>query len=71
MVVGVHRLVAPEGQPFGPGDQIADHLIHVHVRLGATAGLPDLQGELIVVLASGNGGRGFDDPVTARLIQHP
>ncbi|MNZ69082.1 hypothetical protein D3C78_873730 [compost metagenome] len=52
MVVGVHwRLAATAlaGQFVGPP---GDHFVDVHVALGAAAGLPDHQRELVVMLAA-------------------
>ena len=51
VVIGVEGAVGAEALPRHLGSEVADHLIDVHVRLRATAGLPDAQRELIVVLA--------------------
>ena len=51
VVIGMERSVGAEALPRHLGGEVADHLIDVHVRLRATAGLPDAQRELIVVLA--------------------
>ena len=51
VVVGMEGTVRAEALPGLLGGEVADHLIHVHVRLGSAAGLPDAQGELIIVLA--------------------
>ena len=51
MVVGVHGLV---GGQAGAGDfvgAVGQHLVHVHVRLCARAGLPHHQRELAMELA--------------------
>ena len=50
MVIGVDRPVAAKRLTGSLSCQVADHLIDVHVRLGAAAGLPDAQGELIIML---------------------
>ena len=55
--------MAAKGFPAVPGHQIADHLIDVHVGLGATARLPDLQGKLIIVMASSYRFGGPLDPI--------
>ena len=42
------------GPHFAAGDfdgAVGDHFVHVHVGLGAAAGLPDAQGELVVEFA--------------------
>jgi hypothetical protein len=77
MVVGVDGRfpAAHAGQHFigAPGD----HLVGVHVRLGARSGLPDDQRELVVEVASSHFGRGLLDrlgevgvePADARI--HP
>ena len=52
VIVGVHRRFAAAtfaGQLVGaPGD----HLVDIHIALGAAAGLPDHQGELLVQLTA-------------------
>src|SRR5690606_30559254 len=51
VVVGVHRALATAlagGDLVGP---TGDHLVDVHVALGAAAGLPDHQGKLVIMLA--------------------
>ncbi|KWV85274.1 hypothetical protein PFLmoz3_05218 [Pseudomonas fluorescens] len=51
VIVGVHRALAAAvvaGQFVGAA---SDHFVGVHVALGATAGLPDHQRELVVMLA--------------------
>lgn len=69
MVIGMHRTVAAEGFLALQGDQIADHLVDVHVGLGATARLPNLQGELTVVVSGGDGIGGAADLLGKRWIQ--
>ena len=51
MVVGMHWrfTTARSGQSL-IGDA-SDHLVHVHVRLRTTAGLPNGQRELLVIMA--------------------
>jgi len=56
VVVGVH------GHAVLPGDA-RDHLIGVHVRTGARAGLEHVDGELLVVQAVGDLACGRDDGV--------
>ena len=63
MVIRVDRMLAAAraGERF-IGDA-GNHFIDVHVGLGAAAGLPDDEGELIVMLASRHGGGGGFDGV--------
>ena len=42
---------------------IGDHLVDVHVRLGAAAGLPNAEREVVVQFALGDLGGGFDDEI--------
>jgi hypothetical protein len=63
VVVGVDgglRAELAAGQLDGP---VRDHLVHVHVRLGAAAGLPDEQRELVVELTGDHLVGGPDDEV--------
>ena len=50
---------------------ISDHLIEVHVALGARAGLPDNQRKVIVELAVDHLARGADDGPGAALVNQP
>ena len=43
--------------------EICDHLVGVHIRGGARAGLEDVDRELVVVLALGDRGPGRGDPL--------
>ena len=57
VVVGVDRLLGPHdttGQLDGP---VRDHLVGVHVGLGAAPGLPDAQREVVIELTFGYLGR--------------
>ena len=49
--------------------EAGDHLVGVHVRLRAAAGLPDDERELVVVLAVHHGLRGGDDRVGLFVAQ--
>ena len=71
VIVWVYRLMAAQWLPLAPRYQVADHLIDVHVRLGAATGLPNPQGELIVVTPLGNVSRHLHDQVASVVIQHP
>ena len=48
MIVGVHAAVRAECIPHPLGRPVGDHLVGVHVALGAAAGLPDHQREMLV-----------------------
>ena len=50
---------------------IGDHLVEVHVGLGAGAGLPDHQRKMIVELAVDHLARGADDGAGAALVEQP
>src|ERR1700685_355070 len=50
---------------------VGDHLVEVHVGLGAGAGLPDHKRKMIVELAVDHLARGADDGAGAALIEEP
>ncbi len=52
LVVGVHQARFPAGAAEQFAGPVGQHLVEVHVGLGAGAGLPDHQGELGVVQAA-------------------
>ena len=54
MVVGMDGLLAAQLAAEGFDRPVGDHLVDVHVGLGAGAGLPDPQGELAIELALGH-----------------
>ena len=69
VVVGVDRLLRSHlaaGQLDGP---VGDDLVGVHVGLGAAAGLPDVEGELVVPRPLGHLGRGLLDQVGQRRLE--
>ena len=70
MIIRMNRLMATKGCSFATGNQVADHLIHIHVRLGATPRLPDLEGELVVMLTCVNCLGSGDDFVGELLAEH-
>ena len=70
VIVWVYRLMAAQWFPLAPRHQVADHLIDIHVRLGAASGLPNPQGELIVVTTLGNVSSHLHDQVSSVVIQH-
>ncbi len=60
------RQMAGPGALVGP---VGDHLVDVHVRLGAAAGLPDREGELAVVFALEGLVGGADDGLALLLAE--
>ncbi len=49
---------------MGPvAGEVGEHLVGVHVRGGAGAGLEDVDRELVVVFAGGDGVAGGGDPL--------
>ena len=54
VVVGVHRLLRPEHAAQELDGAVGDHLVGVHVGLGAAARLPDPQWKMLVELACDN-----------------
>ncbi len=64
MIVGVHRLAE------GSRGECGDHLVCIHVRAGARAGLEHIERELGIVLARGDFCRGtVDGPRSLRIQQ--
>ena len=51
--------------------EVGDHLVRVHVRGGAGAGLEDVDRELSVVLAATDGVAGGGDPLGVALVEEP
>ena len=51
VVVGVHRVLRAQRAAQNLDRPVGDHLVGVHVGLGARAGLPHHQGEVVVQLA--------------------
>ena len=64
--IGSLEPIDPAGQLDGP---VGDHLVGVHVGLGAAPGLPDPQRELGVERALGDLVRGLDDEVGAPVVE--
>ncbi len=63
MVIGVHRLLGAELAVSHLDSAVRQHLIHVHVGLGAGAGLPDEKREVLVQLAGNHLIGGLRDQV--------
>ena len=66
VVVGVNGLFGSEGAAGQFDGPVGDDLVDVHVRLGAAAGLPDAEGEVVVELALRHFRGGLGDPT--RLV---
>jgi hypothetical protein len=71
VVVGVHRGARAEGRPGELVGAVGDHLVGVHVRLGAAAGLPDHQGEVVVEVAGDDLVGGAGDERGAGRVEEP
>ena len=69
MIVGMDRRFRTElaAEPFVGA--VGDHLVHVHVGLGAGSGLPDDQRKLLVEFAVDDFLRGLDDRFSAPRIE--
>ena len=61
VIVGMHRLLRAHDAAQHLDRPVGDHLVGVHVRLRARAGLPDDQREMVVELAVDHLLRGLDD----------
>ena len=57
VVVGVNGFFGAERSAEDLAGPVRDHLVEVHVGLGARPGLPDHEGEMIVQLAVNDLGR--------------
>ena len=68
VVVGMHRCLGAELAAQQFIGAIGDHLVEVHVGLGARTGLPDHQRKMIVELAVDHLTRGADDGAGAALV---
>ena len=71
MVVGMNRLFGAELAAKQLVGAVGDHLIEVHVGLGAGAGLPDHQRKMIVERAIDHFARGAGDGAGAALVEQP
>jgi hypothetical protein len=70
VVVGMDRLLEPIAAEHLDG-AVGDHLVGVHVGLGARAGLPDDEREMIVELAVDHLLRGLDDGLADLRVEPP
>ena len=69
VIVGMNRLLGAELAAQQFVGAVGDHLVEVHVGLGAGAGLPDHQRKMIVELAVDHLARGADDGAGAALVE--
>ncbi len=71
VVVGMDRrlVAATSAEPFV--GEVGDHLVHIHVGLGARAGLPDLEREFVVAPARRDFRRRGGDRLRERRRQQP
>ena len=69
VIVRMHRRLAAELSAKQLDRAVRDHLVQVHVRLGARAGLPDDQREVIVELAVDHLARGAGDRAGPAAIE--
>ena len=65
----MHRRVAAERRAGKLAAAVGDHLVHVHVELGATARHPDMQGKHVVMLAGENFVAGLNDQFVALVVE--
>ena len=68
VVVGVNRFFAPHHAAGNFDSPVADHLVDVHVGLGARAGLPNDQREMVVQLSRDNFVSDLSDQIASFLI---
>jgi hypothetical protein len=69
VIVGMDRLLGALHPAHHLDGAVADHFIGVHVGLGARAGLPHHQREMVVQLAVDHFLGGLDDGLADRLVQ--
>ncbi len=68
VIVGMNRLLGAEFAAEHLVGAVGDHLIEIHIGLGAGAGLPDDKGKMIVELAVDHLARGASDGAGAALV---
>ena len=69
VIVGMNRLLGAEFAAEHLVGAVGDHLVEVHVGLGAGAGLPDHQRKMIVELALDHLARGAGDGAGAARVE--
>src|SRR5215471_9835687 len=69
MVVGMNRCLTPERLASDLTAAVGDHLVYVHVELGAAAGHPHMQGEHVMMLASEDFVTGLSDEFVLLIAQ--
>ena len=68
VIVGVNRCLAAERRACELAAPVGDHLVDVHVELGAAAGHPDMQRKVVVMLAAEYLLAGLDNQVAAFVV---
>ena len=71
VIVGMDRALRAELAAIELDGAVGDHLVGVHIRLGAAAGLPDVEREVVVELARDHFLRRPGDELDLVLGQHP
>ena len=69
MIVRMHWRLASKRRPGNLRTAVGDHLVYVHVELGATARHPDVQWELVLVLPRQDLITDADDQVLLRVAK--
>ena len=69
MIVWMHRCLAAERRACNLTTTIGDHLVDVHVELGAAAGHPDMQGKHLVMLAGQDLVAGLNDQLIPLIVE--
>ena len=69
VIVGMNRRLAAERRAGELAASVGDHLVDVHVELGAAAGHPDMQREHVVMLAGENFVAGLNDQLVTLIVE--
>src|SRR5262245_61235809 len=69
MVVGMNRCLAPEWRACDLTASVGDHLVDVHVELGATSSHPYMEGEHVMMLSGEDFVTGLSDKFELLITQ--
>ena len=69
VIVGVHRCLASEWRAGELAAAIGDHLVHVHIELGAATRHPHMQREHVVILAGEDFVASLNDQFVTLVVQ--
>ena len=69
VIVGVNRRVAAKRRASDLAAAVGDHLVDVHVELGAAAGHPDVQRKHVAMLAGEDFVAGLNDQLVALIVE--